>query len=475
LTRPASRRYHRPMFDAKTYTDRRDALVRGLAGRGIREGTIVLLGHRESPMNYADNCYVFRQDSSFLYFVGISQPSLAATIDLASGAAVLYGDEATMDDIVWTGPQVAVAELAARSGISAVRPRSALASDLARARGESLLYFPPYRADSRAEFAELTGNPYAEVNAGSSLPLVKAAIALREIKSLPEIAEMDKAVAVSVEMHRAALRAARAGMLESEVYGRVAEVALASGGGLSFPVIATTKGATLHTHSHDRKLEAGGLFLLDAGAEARSGYAGDLSTSFPISARFDERQRAVYGLVLRMHRKACSLLKPGAEFRDVHFAAAREGVLGLKELGLMRGDPDEAVRSGAYAFFFPCGTGHMIGLDVHDMEDYGEGHVGYDGTRRSALFGLKSLRLAKPLKSGMTFTVEPGIYFIPELFAMWEAEGRFTDFIDYAAVKSWLSFGGMRNEEDWLVTPGGARMLGPEFDKSVAAIEAARS
>jgi Xaa-Pro aminopeptidase len=240
-------------------------------------------------------------------------------------------------------------------------------------------------------------------------------------------------------------------------------------------VIATTKGATLHTHSHDRKLEAGGLFLLDAGAEARSGYAGDLSTSFPISARFGERQRAVYELVLRMHRKACSLLKPGVEFRDVHFAAAREGVLGLKELGLMRGDPDEAVSSGAYAFFFPCGTGHMIGLDVHDMEDYGEDRVGYDGTSRSALFGLKSLRLAKPLKSGMTFTVEPGIYFIPELFAMWEAEGRFADFIDYAAVKGWLGFGGMRNEEDWLVTPGGARRLGPEFDKSVAAIEAART
>jgi Xaa-Pro aminopeptidase len=286
---------------------------------------------------------------------------------------------------------------------------------------------------------------------------------------------MDRAVAVTVDMHNAALATARSGMLESDLYGRVAEVALASGGGLSFPVIATTKGATLHRHSHDRALEAGGLFLLDAGAELPSGYAGDLSTTFPIGPRFDDRQKAVYEIVLRMHRKACSMLRPGVSFRDVHFAAAREGVVGLKELGLMRGYPDEAVASGAYAFFFPCGTGHMIGLDVHDMEDYGELHVGYEGLERSRLFGLKSLRLAKPLRSGMTFTVEPGIYFIPELYAMWEAEGRFADFIDYAAVKPWLDFGGMRNEEDWLVTESGARMLGPAFDKSIEAIERSRA
>ncbi|MGA2545943.1 MAG: aminopeptidase P family protein [Rectinemataceae bacterium] len=459
------------MFDPQTYSSRRDALIRGLASRGIREGMVLLLGSRESPMNYEANCYSFRQDSSFLYFVGIARPDLAATIDLADGGATLYGADATIDDIVWTGPLPAIAELAALSGMAASRPRPALAGGLS---GKTLLYLPPYRADARAELAELTGKPYAAVNAGASLPLVKAAMALREIKSEAEIAEMDKAVAITVDMHRAALATARAGMLESDVYGRVAEVAFASGGGLAFPVIATTKGATLHTHSHDARLEAGGLFLLDAGAEAPSGYSGDLSTSFPISPRFDERQRAIYELVLRMHRKACSLLKPGLNFRDVHFAAAREGVLGLEELGLMRGDPDEAVRSGAYAFFFPCGVGHMIGLDVHDMEDYGEIHVGYEGMSRSPLFGLKSLRLAKPLKPGMTFTVEPGIYFIPELYAMWGAEGRFAGFIDYAAVKPWLGFGGIRNEEDWLVIEGGARMLGPTFDKSTAAIERAR-
>jgi Xaa-Pro aminopeptidase len=425
-------------------------------------------------MNYADNCYSFRQDSSFLYFVGIPAPNLAAAIDLSSGEARLYGDDATMDDIVWTGPLPAIAELAARSGIGSSGSRATLAADISSRRGK-LLYLPPYRADSRAELAELSGRPYASVDAGASPQLIEAAICLREIKGDAEIAEMDRAVALTVDMHRAALATARAGMLESDIYGRVAEVALASGGSLSFPVIATTKGATLHAHSHDRRLEAGGLFLLDAGAEAPSGYAGDLSTSFPISARFDERQRAIYELVLRMHAKACSLLKPGVKYCDVHFAAAREGVLGLKELGLMRGDIEESVRSGAYAFFFPCGVGHMIGLDVHDMESYGEIRVGYEGTERSELFGLKSLRLAKSLKPGMTFTVEPGIYFIPELHAMWKAEGRFPDFIDYAAAEPWLDLGGMRNEEDWLVTAGGARMLGPAFDKSTAAIERARA
>lgn len=463
------------MFDSTTYCERRAALVRGLAARGICEGAVLLISNRESPINYADNCYSFRQDSTFLYFIGLSQPNLAAAIDVATGAIALYGDDASMDDIVWTGPQPRIQQLAALSGISETRPRSSLVRDL-HSREHQLLFFPPYRADSRAELAEISGIPYAKVDAAASLPLIQTAIQLREIKTAEELVEIERAVAVTVDMHKAALATARAGMLEADIYARVAEVALASGGELSFPVIATTKGATLHTHSHGRRLEAGGLFLLDAGAEAASGYAGDLSTSFPISPNFDSRQASIYQLVMKMHGRACSLLRPGIKYRDVHFAAAREGVIGLKELGLMKGDPDEAVESGAYAFFFPCGVGHMMGLDVHDMEDYGEIHVGYQaGQSRSKLFGWKSLRLAKELKPGMTFTVEPGLYFIPELYDQWKAEGRFADFIDYAKVGSWLDFGGIRNEEDWLVTDSGAKLLGPSFDKSLAAIEAARA
>jgi Xaa-Pro aminopeptidase len=471
-------RYHAPMFHPSAYIERRKALALGLAQLGEAEGTVLFLGSRESPMNYPENAYEFRQDSSFLYFVGTALPGLAATMRLPGGETTFYADGATLDDIVWTGPQRGPAELAADSGIASVRPRSALAGDLsgARALGRAarILYFPPYRADARAELAEIAGAPYAGVNAGASEALIKAAIALREIKSEAEVAELEKAVSVTVDMHKAALSTARAGMLESDVYGRVAQVALASGGGLSFPVIATTRGEILHTHHRDSRLEAGSLFLLDAGAEAPSGYAGDLSTTFPVSPRFDSRQRAVYELTLRMHAAAVAALAPGASFRDVHLAAAREGAAGLKELGLMRGDSAEAAVSGAYALFFPCGVGHMIGLDVHDMEDYGELLVGYGGAPRSELFGLKSLRLAKALKPGMTFTVEPGIYFIPELFARWKAEGRFSQFIDYAAAEPWLGLGGIRNEEDWIVTAAGARRLGPEFDKSAAAIERMR-
>jgi Xaa-Pro aminopeptidase len=350
------------MFDSAVYAARRAALARALTSplsqscdaRGPARGAVLFLGSRESPINFPDNCYPFRQDSSFLYFIGVAAPNLAALIDLAKGETTLYGDDATIDDIVWTGPVPAIAELAARSCIRAVRPRSALAADLAgSARRGELHYFPPYRADSRAEIAELAGIPYSEVNARASTSLIAAAVGLREIKSAEEIAEIERAVAVSVGMHRAAIAAARPGMLEAEVYSRVAQVALASGGGLSFPVIATTRGATLHTHSRDRRLEHGDLFLLDAGAEAPSGYAGDLTSSFPVGPRFDDRQRAAYELVLGMQRAAIAALKPGVNFREAHLAAAREGVVGLAEFGLMSGDPDEAVESGAYAFFFP--------------------------------------------------------------------------------------------------------------------------
>jgi Xaa-Pro aminopeptidase len=459
------------MFPSSIYQRRRAALLRGLAARGIEDGLVVLVGSRESPINYADNCYPFRQDSSFLYFAGPRKPGLAASIDVASGKTTLYGDDPTMDDVVWTGPQPSVSELAALAGISSSRARRELAADAA---GRALLYFPPYREDARAELAELAAKPAAAVAAGASRALVEAAIELREIKSEEEAAELDEAVEATIGMHRAALAQARPGMTERDVMAIAARAALAEGAGTSFTMIATTRGAVLHNHSYGRRLEEGDLFLLDAGAESQKGYAGDLTTTFPVSRRFDSRQRELYELVLRMGAAAVPRLEPGRSFRDAHFAAARELAVGLGELGLMRGDPDEAVASGAYALFFPHGLGHMLGLDVHDMESYGEDPVGYAGARRSPLFGLKSLRLAKPLKAGMAFTVEPGAYFIPELHAEWSAEGRFAGMIDYEAARGWLGIGGVRNEEDWIATEGGARRLGPLFDKSADAIGEAR-
>jgi Xaa-Pro aminopeptidase len=459
------------MFPSSIYQERRAALLRSLAARGIEEGLVVMLGARESPINYADNCYPFRQDSSFLYFVGPRVPDIAASIDIASGKTTLYGDDATMDDLVWTGPQASASELAALSGISSSRPRRELAADAA---GRSLLYFPPYREDARAELGELAARPAAAVNAAASRALAEAAIELREIKSEEEAAELDEAVEATVCMHRAALAAARPGMTERDVMAIAVRAALAEGAGTSFPAIATTRSSVLHNHTYGRRLEEGDLFLLDAGAESPEGYAGDLTTTFPASRRFDTRQRELYEVVRRMESAARPLLRPGTSFRDVHFAAARELAVCLTELGLMRGDPDEAAAAGAYALFFPHGVGHMLGLDVHDMESYGEDLVGYAGARRSPLFGLKSLRLAKPLKAGMAFTVEPGVYFIPELHAAWNAEGKFAGFIDYLASRSWLGIGGIRDEEDWIATEAGARRLGPAFDKSVEAVEEAR-
>jgi Xaa-Pro aminopeptidase len=459
------------MFPSSTYRARRDGLLRELAARGVEDGLVVLLGGRESPINYADNCYPFRQDSSFLYFAGPRKPGLAASIDVASGKATLYGDDPTMDDLVWTGPQAPVSELAAMAGISASRPRRELAADAA---GRRILYLPPYREDARAELAELSGRPAAAVDAGASRELIEAAVALREVKSEEEEAELEEAVDATVRMHRAALVSARPGMAEREVMAIAAHAAIADSAGTSFPMIATTRPSVLHNHSYSRRLEEGDLFLLDAGAESPMGYAGDLTTTFPVSRRFDSRQRELYEIVRRMERAARPLFEPGRNFRDAHIAAARELALCLGDLGLIRGDPDEAVASGAYALFFPHGLGHLIGLDVHDMESYGEDLVGYAGARRSRLFGLKSLRLAKPIRPGMAFTVEPGVYFIPELHAEWRAEGRFAGVIDYDAARPWLDAGGVRDEEDWIAAEGGARRLGPEFDKSAEAIEEAR-
>ena len=470
------------MFEAAVYKERRDALIRGLASRGEKKGLVLLLGNDESPVNYADNAYPFRQDSSFLYFFGPSRPGLTACIDLDSGESRLFGDDLSMDDIVWTGPEPSVAELSRAAGTDNAKPLSALAALAAEARskGRPMLYLPPYRDETRRRLAAFLGLGIEAVDGGASLSLVRSAVALREIKEAREVAELEAAVAVTTAMHREAVAMARPGLRESDIAARVTAIALAGtiaasgSGGLSFPVIATTRGATLHNHRYDQVLEDGGLFLLDAGAEAPSGYAGDLTTTFPIGKSFDGRQKAVYEIVLAMGAASTAILAPGLAFSKVHDAAARACVVGLSDLGLMRGDPDEAVAKGAHALFFPHGLGHMIGLDVHDMENYGETWVGYDGGERSAQFGRKSLRLGKPLKTGMVHSVEPGIYFIPELIASWKTEGRFAEHIDYGRVEAFLDFGGIRNEEDWIVTETGGRRLGPRFDKSLAAIESLR-
>jgi Xaa-Pro aminopeptidase len=460
------------MFPVATYVDRRARLCAQLSG-----GLVLLLGNDESPMNYADNTFHFRQDSTFLYYVGVDQPGWAAVIDLDEGRTIAFADDLTIDDIVWTGVLPTVAELAAQGGVTETRPAAALADLLAdaTAKGRTVRYLPPYRPENRLKLFRLLGVHPDRQKDGSSLELVRAIVEMRVIKSDEEVAEIGKAVATSVDMHLAAMRMVRPGMTEAQVAARVTEVALAAGGNLAFPVIATIHGETLHNHYHGNTVRDGDLFLLDTGAETALHYTGDLTSTFPVGRAFTPRQRDVYEIVLAAHLAAVDACRPGVRFREVHRLACRTLAEGLAGLGLMRGDLDDAVAHGAHALFFQCGTGHMMGLDVHDMEDLGEVWVGYEGEPKSLQFGLKSLRLARPLQPGFIFTVEPGLYFIPELARRWKAERKHEAFIDYERVEGWLDFGGARIEENIVVTPDGNRVLGPWRPRTIAEVEAVRA
>jgi len=446
------------MFPGEVYIRRRRALVDRLG-----HGLVLLPGHRESPINAPDNCYPFRQDSTFLYYIGVDQPGLAALVDVDQDTTTLFGDDLTLDDVVWTGDRPTVAERAEAAGILRTRPWDALRETVAAAAGvgRDVAYLPPYRAETVLLLIDLLQRGPEEVRRGASAELIRVVVHQRSAKGSEEVAEIERAVEVSVAMHEAAMRMARPGALERGIAAEVSRIAEASGGRTAYPVIATVEGQTLHNHTHVHTLREGDLFLLDAGAETDCGYAGDLTSTFPVSRDFNERQRDVYEIVLTAYRRSIAAVAPGVSYRDVHFVAARAIFEGMVDLGIMRGDPEEALAAGAHALVFPHGVGHMLGLDVHDMESLGEDHVGYAEARRSTQFGLRSLRLARPLETGFVITIEPGIYFIPRLIAEWKARGRCARFIDYEAIERWGGFGGVRNEENFLVTDGGARRLGP--------------
>lgn len=458
------------MFDRDVYRARRDGLRRRL-GSGIA----LLLGNEESPMNYADNTYRFRQDSSFLYYFGLDTAGLAATIDLDEGTETLYGPEPTVEDFVWTGPLPSLRDRAARAGVERVMAPPRLVEDLDRLRrsGREIHFLPPYRPENKLKLLAWLGVPPERASAEASVPFIRAVVDQRSVKTPEELAEIEMAVDISVDMHLTALRMARPGVTEAEIAAAVHRVARAAGGDLSFPIIATVHGEVLHQHAQTETLKSGGMFLLDAGAETALHYAGDLSTTMPVDGRFTERQKDIYRIALAAHETAKAALGPGVPHLDVHLAACRTIAEGLKSLGLMKGDLDEAVRRGAHALFFPCGEGHMMGLDVHDMEDLGEVYVGYEGRPKSTQFGLKSLRLARPLRSGFVVTVEPGIYFIPQLIDQWRAENRFPEHIDYDRVESYRDFGGLRNEEDVLITDDGYRVLGRRKPLTIEEVESA--
>ena len=460
------------MFQSTTYIERRKVLK-----ERTEKGLILFLGNEDSPMNYTDNPYHFRQDSTFAYYFGINRPGLAAVIDIDNDQEIIFGDEYIVEDYVWMGPQPTIAEQADACGVADVRPADKLYGMLQEAKesGRQIHFLPLYRPENKIKLMNLIGVDPADVADKFSLSLVKAVISQREIKTEEEIIELTNAVDVSVDMHVAAMKFAKPGMTEAEVTAEIHKIAIAAGGNISFPIIATKNGQTLHNHYHGNIIKEGDMFLTDAGYENPMLYAGDLSSTFPVSKKFTPKQREIYQLTLDAHQASIDALGLGVPFRNAHIAACTTIFNGLKDMGFTKGDAMDAFEAGAHALFFPCGTGHMMGLDVHDMEDLGEVWVGYDGQPKSTQFGLKSLRFAKPLQPGHVFTIEPGIYFIPELIDLWRSQNKFNDFINWDKVDSYRNFGGIRNEEDFVLTENGARLLGKPKPKTIEEVESLRA
>jgi Xaa-Pro aminopeptidase len=460
------------MFQKNTYINRRKALK-----EKVGKGLIMFIGNDDSPMNYTDNIYHFRQDSTFLYYFGIQHPGMVAVIDIDNDREIIFGDDFTIDDIVFMGPKPTTIDRANMCGITDARPINKLPSvlDAAKQTGQPIHFLPLYRPESKIKLHNLIGVAPNEVADKFSVELVKAVVSQREIKTTEELTELEKAVNISVDMHLAAMKITKAGMTEAEVTAEIHKIAIAADGNISFPIIATINGQTLHNHYHGNTIKEGDLFLVDAGFETSMSYAGDLSSTFPVSKKFTAQQKEMYQLSLDAHQASIDALGLGVPFRNSHIAACTTIFDGLKSMGFTRGNTNDAVEAGAHALFFPCGTGHMMGLDVHDMEDLGEVWVGYDGNPKSTQFGLKSLRMAKPLRAGHVFTIEPGIYFIPELIDLWRGQDKFNEFINWEKVDSYRNFGGIRNEEDFVMTENGAQLLGKSKPKTIDEIEAIRA
>jgi Xaa-Pro aminopeptidase len=463
--------HHR--FNQQVYAARRKALM-----GSINKGIILLTGNDESPMNYADNCYHFRQDSTFLYYTGIDQPMLALVLDVETGNEILFGNDGSIDDIVWTGPLPSVKDFADMSGIATTKTYHELDAFL-----KSMLQIetpvhilPPYRAETKIKLSHWFNCAITALHQYVSVNLIKAVVAQREIKDELEVAEIDKAVTISNNMHLAAMQYAKPGMKEYELVAKVQEVALASDGSISYPVILTVNGQTLHNHFHHNTMREGQMVLVDAGAENNMHYAGDITRTFPVGKKFTERQKHIYNTVLHSLQHAELMLKEGVYFREVHAAASIKLLDGLKEAGIVKGNTTDAMHAGVHTLFFQCGLGHMMGLDVHDMEDLGENFVGYsDDVKRNPAFGWKSLRLAKQLKTGFVLTVEPGIYIIPELIDRWKAENKLAEFVNYEELENYRHFSGIRLENNYLITNDGYKKLGSYLPLNANEIEALRS
>ncbi|MDP4205943.1 MAG: aminopeptidase P family protein [Bacteroidota bacterium] len=457
------------MFEKEIYINRRNKL-RNIMNTGV----VLLPGNVDSPMNYLDNTFKFRQDSSFLYFFGLDFQGLAGIIDLDNGQDYIFGNDVEIEDIVWMGPQIPLSANAEKAGVKNTAPFAALSDYLNKAisQGRKIHFLPPYRGENKILLQQLLGITTDKLKDYASIELIKAVVELRSTKEACEIAEIEKACAIGYDMHVLAMKMAHPGVWEQEIAGKMESIALAGGGMISFPTILSQNGQTLHNHSHSLTLEEGRLMVVDAGAESALHYASDFTRTIPVGGRFTQKQREIYDIVLAANNKTAELSKPGVTYQSVHLAISELIAERFKELGLMKGDIKEAVHQGAHALFFPHGLGHMMGLDVHDMEDIGQVYVGYDDEVRPIdQFGTAYLRMGRRLQPDFVITNEPGIYFIPALIDKWQAEKMHTNFINYDKVNEYRSFGGMRVEDDLLITETGCRILGTRVPVTPEEIE----
>ncbi len=457
------------MFAKETYIQRRRTLTTKLC-----TGIIFIPANNEMSFNYPANTYSFRQDSTFLYYFGIDNPGYAGVIDVDSGDNILFGNEVTMDDIIWSGELPSLTDTAASIGISKTIPMSDLVEYLQKAQssGRKIHYLPPYRDDHKIFLNQTLAIPFAELKTNASEELIKGVVAMRSIKEAQEVEEIERITDVAYLMHTTSMRMAHPGRIEQEIAGTIEGIAIAHGRSVSFPVILSQNGQILHNHGHNNPLESGRLLVTDAGAESAMRYCSDITRTVPVGGKFSQQQKEIYEIALRANLEVIKSVKPGVFYKDIHLSACEIIATGLTDLGLMKGNPKEAVAAGAHALFMPHGLGHMLGLDVHDMENLGENYVGYDHTvQRSSQFGLAFLRLARKLETGFVLTDEPGIYFIPALIDLWKSEGKHTDFINYNKLEAYRTFGGIRIEDDLLVTEVGCKVLGKPIPKTVTEIE----
>ena len=448
------------MFSKETYINRR-AELKKLVGNGI----VILFGNNESPCNYPANAYYpFRQDSSFLYYFGQKRDGLVGVIDIDNDCEMLIGNDIDIEDIVWYGSVDCVVDLAAQVGVSKSAPMKELKAicDKASGLGRKIHFLPPYRFDTKIQIFDLLGIHPDRQKAAASMELIKAVVKMRSTKTTEEIEELERAAEIGYKMHTTAMKLTRPGVTEKFIGGQVDGIANSYGAMVSFATIFSQHGEIMHGNPSMAELEAGRLVLCDAGAETINHYCSDNTRTYPVNGRFTQRQLDIYSIVEECHDYVLDVAKPGVKYMDVHFAVCRLMTERLKALGLMKGDTEEAVRAGAHAMFLPHGLGHMMGMDVHDMEGLDQINVGFDEETRPNLeqFGTNCLRMGRRLEEGFVVTDEPGIYFIPALIDEWKASGHCKEFINFDLLETYKDFGGIRIEDDVLITKDGCRFIG---------------